>query len=477
MMPSASWILLPIVLLLTCIASPVCACFAVIAGRGASADGSVLVGHNEENYGERVLNFRRIPRRKFDSGATVRLRRGGELPQVPETWALFWSENPGLEFSDAYMNEWGVAVVSDNCPTREDDCDTLVARGEIRDGGIGYMLRRLVALRARSAREGVQLAGSLVERFGYIQSGRTYVIADSREAWLMAVVAGRRWVAQRVPDDSVVILPNVHVIGEVNLDDADNFLASPDLVPYAVTRGWYHPQTDGPFNFRLVYQTPDRTAADDRQWRGQQLLTGADTAFSPTAVLPFCVRPKEKMTVASVAAILRDRTQTLSLFKTGTQETAVFQLRGDMPAAIGCVYWRTTARPDTSVLTPWYAGATDVPACYYRPVDVEKHFSLEHHFDPPPGTFDVDLSLAWWRFKTLQDTVDGDFAPRFGVVRSAWAGFEKRLFDRQAEIERQALDLRNTDANAAREFLTDYSGRVALEACEEAKQLTARIGQ
>ena len=478
MMSSASWILLPIFLLLTCIVSQVCACFAVIVGRGASVDGSVLVGHNEENYGERVLNFRRIPRRKFEPGAIVRLRRGGEVPQVPETWAFLWSENPGLEFSDAYMNEWGVAVVSDNCPTREDDYDALVGRGEIRDGGIGYMLRRLVALRARSAREGVQLAGSLVERFGYVQSGRTYVIADSNEAWLMAVVAGRRWVAQRVPDDSVVILPNVHVIGEIDLDDTNNFLASPDLVSYAVIRGWYHPERDGPFDFRLVYQTPDRTAADKRQWRGQQLVTGADAPFSPTETLPFCVQPKKKMTVASVAGILRDRTETLSLFKTGTQETAVFQLRGNMPAAIGCIYWRTTARPDTSVLTPWYAGVTDVPACYYRPVDIETHLSLKHHFEPPAGTFDVDMSLAWWKFKALQDTVDEDRAHRYPVVRAYWARREMKFFFNQAKVEKSTLDFWSQGHQSlVCRLLTSTCIDEAERRCEEADRLREILGE
>ncbi len=178
---------------------PVYGCYAVIVGREASADGSVLVGHNEQNGGRRILNFRRIPRGRSSSGEVVRLRRGGELPQVDETAAFFWSENPGLEFSDAYLNEFGVAVVSDGCGSREDDYRTLVARGEIRGGGIGYMLRRLVAQRARTAREGVLLAGRLVERFGYVDSGRTYVIADPREAWLLAVVRGRRWVAQRRP--------------------------------------------------------------------------------------------------------------------------------------------------------------------------------------------------------------------------------------------------------------------------------------
>ncbi|MFH1923018.1 MAG: dipeptidase, partial [Planctomycetota bacterium] len=71
------------------------ACYAVIVGREASADGSVLVGHNEQNGGRRILNFRRIPRRQFAEDASLGLRRGGRLEQVPETWAFLWSENPG----------------------------------------------------------------------------------------------------------------------------------------------------------------------------------------------------------------------------------------------------------------------------------------------------------------------------------------------------------------------------------------------
>ena len=474
-MSTIAWVWLPILLLLTCIASEVCACFAVIVGRGASADGSVLVGHNEENGGRRVLNFRRVGRRQFDPGSVVPLQRGGRLEQVPQTWAFLWSENPGLEFSDGYLNEWGVAVVSDACPTREDHYDTLVDRGEIRQGGIGYMLRRLVAERARSAREGVLLAGGLVERFGYVHSGRTYVIADPSEAWLLSVVCGRRWVAQRVPDDAVVVLPNVYVIGRVDLDDPGRFLASPDLIDYAADRGWFDPASGEPFNFRLVYQTPDRTAPDVRQWRGQQLVTGVPTKWPPERPLPMAVRPAEKMTVAGVAAILRNRTEQVSLFQQGLQESAVFQLRADLPAEIGCVWWRTTARPDTGVFTPWYLGIAQTPACYYRPADVSTQLSLDHHFAPPQGTFDEDPNLAWWKFKTLQDLVDEDYQQRITRVHPVWSAFERRLFRRQTQFERRVLDVWKNDENAARALLTEYSGDTAAAALREAEQTFARL--
>ncbi len=440
------------------------ACYAIVVGREASADGSVLVGHNEQNSGQRILNFRRVPRRQFPDGAVVPLYRGGGLPQVHETWAFLWSENPGLEFSDGYLNEWGVAVVSDACPTREDDYETLVARGEIRQGGIGYMLRRLVAERARTARGGLELAGKLVEQFGYVASGRTYVIADPREAWLLAVVRGRRWVARRVPDDAVVILPNVHVVGEVDLEDTDNFLASPDLIDYAASRGWYDRAGGEAFDFRRAYCDWNRGPADPRRLRGRQLVMWSPARESPDEPLSFGVRPAEKMTVASVIAILRDTAGPVPLSTPRTQEGAVFQLRDGMPKAIGCIYWRTTAEPATSVLLPWYLGIAETPSDYYPHVDVNTQLSLERHFRPPKGTFEPNPYPAWWTFKRLQDLAGEDDGNRLALVHPTWEAFEGRVFRDQQAVEQKALELWATDRDAARRLLTEYCAALAARA-------------
>lgn len=480
-MPRIAAAIVALLWLPCCRVSHVYGCYAVIVGREASADGSVLVGHNEQNNGQRVLYFRRVPRQQFPDGAVVRLRRGGRLPQVQETWALLWNEMPGLEFSDTHMNEWGVAITSDQCRTREDDYPTLVARGDIRQGGIGYMFRRLVALRARSAREGVQLAGELIERFGYVDSGRTYVIADPREAWLLSVVRGRRWVARRVPDDKVVLLPNIHIIGEVDLKDTGNFLASPDLIDYAARRGWYDPDGGQPFNFRRVYRRDRRDLPDMRRWQGRNLVSGNQVPWPPQQPPPIGVKPREKMTVAAVAAILRNTSGPgRPLTSPRTQECAVFQLRGGggyarMPREIGCVYWRTTAEPSSSVLIPWYLGITETPARYYRPVDVKAQLTLDHHFRPPRGTFDYDPKLAWWTFKRLQDLVREDYAGRIKVVRPVWAAFEQRVFGDQPAVERKALELWETDQTAARTHLTQHCAKLAAQARQQAEKLAERF--
>lgn len=463
------------ILLLSWVACPAWACYAIIVGREASADGSVLVAHAEQNGGRRILNFRKIPQQEFSPDSTVTLRRNGSLPQVEQTAAFLWSENPGMEFSDAYLNEWGVAVVSDGCPTREDDYETLVRRSDIRDGGIGYMLRRLVAQRAHTAREGVELAGALVERFGYVDSGRTYVVADPREAWLFAVVRGRRWVAQRVPDDAVVVLPNIHIIGEVDLEDTDNFLSSPDLITYAVQRGWFDARRGEPFNFRKTYRRNRDDPPDPRRWRGRQLVTGSQVPWPPKEPPPLGSKPKEKVTVAALVDALRFTGTPGTLSTPGTQEAAVFQLRSEMPPAIGCIYWRTTAEPSVSVLTPWYLGISETPEYYYRPVDVTTQLTLDYHFEPPLGTFDANSESAWWKFKTLQDIVRKDYQARSQIVRSAWAARERVVFADQQKVEDEAIKLWATDQQAARDLLTNYSARLAAEACQQADRLADEL--
>ncbi|MGE5653882.1 MAG: hypothetical protein ACM3ZQ_06400, partial [Bacillota bacterium] len=110
-------------------------CFAIIVGRLASADGSVIFGHNEQNVDRQMINYRRIPRIRYNPGETIRLKHGGEVPAPAEAYSYLWTEMPGMEFSDNYFNEQGVVIAGDGCPTRQEPYEALVARGEISDGG------------------------------------------------------------------------------------------------------------------------------------------------------------------------------------------------------------------------------------------------------------------------------------------------------------------------------------------------------
>ncbi|MBE0664247.1 MAG: C69 family dipeptidase, partial [Candidatus Aminicenantes bacterium] len=128
-------------------------------------------------------------------------------------------------------------MTSNACLSRED-------KPELFSGGIGFNLRRLVAERAHTAREGVRIAGELISQHGYNSSGRTYIIADAREGWLLHAVNGRHWVAKRVPDNEVAVIANRYTITAVDLKDRENFQGAADIIEYAVVRGWFNPQKD-----------------------------------------------------------------------------------------------------------------------------------------------------------------------------------------------------------------------------------------
>ena len=446
-------------------------CFAVVVGKKASEDGSVLFGHNEQDGGKRFLNFRVIPRIKHDHQDVVRLYRGGTLPEIPETNSFIWAENPGLEFSDVYINEWGVAAGSDGCGTKEDSYDELVARGDIVDGGIGYMLRRLVIQRAKTSREGIQIAGELLRHFGYSDSGRSLVIADPNEAWILSIARGKHWVAQRVPDDEVVILPNVHIISDVNLEDSDNFIGAPDIIDYVIKRGWYDPNSGKPFSFRDAYNPPTQDFWDVRQWCGQSLVTVRTNDLPETEQLPFSVKPDHKFSITDVIGILRYHGTKGSLCAPSTLEGAVFQLRNWLPSEIGCVYWRTSAEPCISVLIPWYVGINNVPETYHKPIEIEKHLSLDYHFNQPEENFDYDSKHDWWTFKKLQDMVISDYQAYIKKVREVWDEYEKRLFTDQPLFEDKALKLFSKDKAQARSYLTDYSKDLSTKAVDMANEI------
>ena len=499
------WIVVASLLIVTVIVSTGFAdCFTVLVGKDASVDGSVMWGHNEQNGGLRIVNYRVIPRIEHEPGDLVELEKGGTAPEVVETSSFIWLENPGISFSDAYFNEWGVAAGTDGCSTREDSYDELVARGGITDGGIGYMLRRLVGQRAKTAREGVEIAGELLSHYGYTASGRSLMIVDSNEAWVLSMVRGKHWVAQKCPDDGVVLVPNVHVIGEIDLEDTANFIGSPaDVKDYAIERGWYDPNSGKPFSFREAYNRPpsggsfqEKYGCDPRQWYAQSMVLGKLIPLPVKEPLPFSVKPANKMSVQDVKDIISSHLEGTEFdvtegYKLGsphdisgigrsicderTQEGAVYQLRSWMPKEIGCLVWRTTGAPCSIVLTPWYLGITETPETYYKPWEIEDQLKVSHHFNPPAGTFDYEPEFAFWAFNAVENLVDMNYKKGLELVRAVWDPFEAEQFAIQPFVEEAALKLFSEDEALAKQFLTDYTSSRALLAVDKANKLADEL--
>lgn len=450
------------------------ACYTIIVGREASQDGWVLLAHNEDDGPPQVVVHHKVPRMNHPAGSKIRLIGGGEVDEVETTWATIWSEMPGMLFSDSYVNEWGVAICSDACPSRED-------QPELTDGGIGYMLRRLVAQRARTAREGVHLAGQLVERFGYTASGRTYAICDPEEGWAFCAVNGKRWIAARVLDDQVAMIANTYAVGQVNLRDTLNFLSSGDIIEYAVSRGWYDYES-GPFDFAAAYAEP-RVAADSgnfcRQWAGLRYLS--DEPIFLQADLPFSLKPGHKLGAGDLMEILRDHYEETELYQAdpesgsphragvnsicnaNTQTSFVVQLRQDKSADVGIVYWVCLGRPCTSVYVPFHFGITQFPAGY----ETEKERpSAEYYIEKTEGPQTIDPAETFWIFSNFSCKADDAYTEVITNVRTALGNIEKQTLTSQVSWEEEVLSIYTENRSKALEMLTDYGRRIYLSALD-----------
>lgn len=446
-------------------AAPSQACYSIVVGKNASVDGQVIMAHNEDDGPPQIVNHHKIPRQRHAPGTKVTLLNGGQLDQADQTWAYIWSELPGMRFSDSYVNEWGVGVASDNCPSREDE-------PEITDGGIGFKLRRLVAQRARTAREGVLLAGQLVERFGYVDSGRTYVICDAEEGWLFCVVNGKHWLAKRVADDEVAMVANTYTVGQVDVSDRDNVLACDDIVTYAIERGWYDPNNDGPFDFAAVYANPQSAVHPSNIGRQRDgLLYVASDPVPAGPALPFSVTPRKKVDITDVMQVLRhqpDVSKSLPepscpICSGGTQTSFVLQQRRGLPRDIGIVYWVTLASPDTSFYLPFHFGIPAFPAGFSAPSERPLESAFNARIQAP---FQADPLQAFWTFSNFRQKVHNASAETLAQTKIRAEDIMTLARRLQKPAEETAARLYAQDEATARDTLANFSKGIYLSVME-----------
>lgn len=455
-------------------------CFSIVAGKNATIDGSVIFAHNEDT-GLKLVNLYKVPETKNKPGAQIILRQGGVVPQADVTAGFLWVNIPGLYVCDSYLNENGVAIASDGCPSREKN-------PELNDGGIVYWLRRIVAQRASTAKEGVKIAGKLIDQFGYASSGRTYILADGNEGWILAVVNGKHWVAQRVPDDEIAVIPNCYTIGNIDLSDTVNFLGSPDIIDYARKQGWFDPENDEEFNFANSYSSPGSLRHPgnvNRWWRGISLVSGKE--FDLDDKLPFSVKPQQKVSFQDIMSVLRDHYEGTELDKScnytlgspykmngaticsgGTQYSSVVQLRNWLPPEIGSTMWLALYRPDVQAYVPWYAGIEKVPEIYGLG---DYQFALMNQFDPADNMFDRNNNVSFWTFVELTGKVEKNYGEYAPLVQKKWRIVEQKSFRNQEMQENKFLEIYKQDPDKALNLITDYSDKSALYIYRQAGRL------
>ncbi len=394
-------------------------CFGILAGRLTTVDGSVLMGHNEDDGGEQMLNI---------YVASKDQERG--------TNKFLWAEFPGMEVADAFMNEYGVCIASDNCPSRED-------REDYTNGGILFNIRFDVAKYAKSARGAVYLIGKNVEKYGYKDSGRSYIVADTKEGWVVSIVRGRHWIAQRVPDDKIMTIPNYYVIDKVNLEDKENFWGSSDIISYAISRGWYNPKTDGDFSFRKVYSAPKAFKSSFNTRRHSQVLSflAKDSYHYDVNKVEFTITPKHQVCIQDLIDALSihdtniDSQPQQLVCNNRTILSIVFQLRNWMPRNLGCIMWTCPGKPCSEIFVPWYLGMTKSPKGWTR-FDLWTEAEKKHLTDVENKRSNYPNS-AYWKYVKRSTSNNCKHNTYNSPQRIKMRKIQQKLFKKQIPFEQK----------------------------------------
>jgi dipeptidase len=452
-------------------------CFSILVGKNASTDGSVFFAHNEDDEGENFMDIHKVPRISHKPGEKqVFVDNLDSISEVDETYAYLWISGSAYN-EEQYLNEWGVAITSDGGRSR-------VVTGE---ASIQHNLRRLVIERARSAREAVKIAGKLVEQYGYTKSGRDYLIADPQEAWVFEVTYSKHWIAKRVPDDEVAIIPNYYVIDDFDVSDTLNYLSSGDIVEYAITNGWYDPETDTDFNFRKVYGRKDRQEACFNIARKWVILSAlSEKKYDPDEDFPFSFKPSQKVNIQDLIKALgnhyestqfknnpsnsgsphNNRIDTLTVCNGLNDYSCITQLRSWLPSDIGNIMWIAPRYPCFQPFIPWYYGINKVSPDFEK---ISCSDALHNYNLKLEGYKKRYPDHACWVFDDFASGVDSSYNNIIGSVSEWKNNFQAEIFKTLKEKEPEILSVYISNHDKAHQMLTDLSSNFAEKALTETK--------
>ncbi|MBN2613139.1 MAG: C69 family dipeptidase [Bacteroidales bacterium] len=452
-------------------------CFTILAGKNATADGSVLMAHNEDNHGETFADWHKVPRIKHKPGTFHYFLSGDSIEEAEETNGYLWITVSQYN-AEQYLNEWGVAITTDASRSNVTD----------EEGRIGQSLRRIMAERSHSAQEAVIIAGRLIETFGYSMSGRIYSIADPNEAWVLEVTQGKHWVAARVPDDAIVLVPNYYVIDSVNLNDTLNYLSSPDIISYAAEKGWYDPASGNAFNFRKTYCRADRLNSMiniARKWAALNLLS--EKQYGIYDEFPFSFKPKHKVTLKELMTIMQNHYEGTEFemnpaYNNGNphQNTTVMricsghntfgtilQLRNRLPVDIGCVLWVAPRHPCIQPYIPWYYGITDIPTGYENE---DYNTALQNYLNKSRNMRETFPDAGWWAFWDFAEKTDKEYGKKIKSLKKKKEKFESDIFDDLEKKEKEITLIYEHDTVKARAMLTGLTGFYAGKALRNTRK-------
>jgi dipeptidase len=453
------------VIVATCVAGAR-ASYCVYVGKDLTVDGSVFLGGYGDEPSSHWLEI--VPRTEHPAGATLAVGatkdatypgRLIEIPQARVTYryiTMNYSAFAGFPapLTNGGLNEHHVAGRDVWSPSR----DELRKMTPNPQSGLNYSdLSRIAMERARTAREAVEIVGELIDKYGYATyGGNSHFFADADEGWVFINFAGgqKLWVAQRAgPDEVRVSRPGY--IGEVpeNYRSHPDFRGSPNLITFAVEKGWYDPKAGRPFNVNLVY--------------------GDGKTRSPAVEL---IENRLRDKAKNGKVTLRD---VMSAVRTTevTRETAgygqVAHLRKGVHPELG-ILWVAGAPASAAPFIPFRLAVSRVPPEFRRHRYLTEGEAAKFQDADQRGL--ESTRYAFRVYKRLLYLVQEHQEKFLPEVTEALEAFELRLIADQESVEETARTLFDAGKpELARNYLTYYSSTEAMNGLQLAESLAQSL--
>ena len=448
-------------------------CTTIIIGKEQTADGSMIVARSEDWDAMEAKNYEIFE--DTDNGPREFVAKDSpfrcELPEKALGYTALSPYNLHGHWGSAGFNTAGVGMSATESIFSSDEVleyDPLVENGVAENSVFNITLPYV-----RTAREGVERLGMLIEKYG-IAEGFGIGFVDSKEIWYLETACGHRWLACRMPKDQYFVTGNQSRFRTYDPNDKENYLASADLIEFAEKHGLYNP-AQGAFDFHVAYARDvvlDTTYNYPRVWGLQQLFSPEIKNDVTKNTFPVFAKPAHKITLTELRTAFRfhyDNTEhdpylnsnpkepyrPVSIFR--TTQTHLLQVRPELPQAIGCVNYVAMGMADLGVFLPLYQGITSYPEAYTK------------------GNGESSADSAYWKFRKIMVLGMTNYNKYAPVIKEAYAKFEAETDQRQREMEEEYLRIYKTQPLHAQDLLQAFSDKVLNNALDLADRLQERL--
>ncbi|QUB55942.1 C69 family dipeptidase [Prevotella melaninogenica] len=448
-------------------------CTTIIIGQEQTADGSMIVARSEDWDAMEAKNYEIFegtdngPREFVAKDSPFRC----ELPEKALGYSALSPYNLHGHWGSAGFNTAGVGMSATESIFSSDEVlkhDPLVENGVAENSVFNITLPYV-----RTAREGVERLGMLIEKHG-IAEGFGIGFVDSKEIWYLETACGHRWLACRMPKDQYFVTGNQSRFRTYDPNDKENYLASADLIEFAEKHGLYNP-AQGAFDFHEAYARDiklDTTYNYPRVWGLQQFFSPEIKNDVTKNTFPVFAKAAHKVTLTELRTAFRfhyDNTEhdpylnsnpkepyrPVSIFR--TTQTHLLQVRPELPQAIGCVNYVAMGMADLGVFLPLYQGITSYPEAYTK------------------GNGESSDDSAYWKFRKIMVLGMTNYNKYAPIIKEAYAKFEAETDQRQREMEEEYLRIYKTQPLHAQDLLQAFSDKILNSALDLADRLQEKL--